>query len=144
MTPTPARSWTLGCLCLLLLSATGCPPRGGPDAGTDAGDGDGGVIDPDPGRDAGVDAGPPPCRCNDDSNCDSEDEADYCYRYGIQCRCVAEATDAGFEGVCRRRHGVCDTCTSDEECGVSGVFDPPGLCKQLPGDSSGLKYCFQQ
>lgn len=84
--------------------------------------------------------------CLDDSNCGRADEKDYCYHYGLQCRCVTpEPNDAGTPGVCRRRRGVCEECTEDSQCGekTSGVFDPPGKCDPLQGDSSGKKYCFQ-
>ncbi|MHB8872599.1 MAG: hypothetical protein ACYC8T_02830 [Myxococcaceae bacterium] len=162
--------WPLGLVAALALSLFGCPPPPPPvpdasteeDAGFDAGE-----------EDAGIDAGPEDAGwscvrdddcavfnqglrcdeatgvcigsrgCNDDTNCDSVDEADYCYHYGLQCRCVQEENDAGFSGVCRRRHAVCDQCTSDVECGNSGVFDPPGACRALSGDTTGKKYCLQ-
>src|SRR6185503_4140414 len=57
--------------------------------------------------------------CNDDTNCDDfNNDQDYCYHYGLQCRCVTpEANDAGTSGVCRRRHGICAECTDNAECG---------------------------
>lgn len=81
--------------------------------------------------------------CNDDTHCDSLDENDYCYHYGIQCRCVQEANDGGGTGVCRRRREVCQECTEDSQCGQGGTFDPPGACRALEGDTSGKKYCFR-
>ncbi|MBI3185890.1 MAG: hypothetical protein HYZ28_27455 [Myxococcales bacterium] len=153
------------------LSACICTPPPPPPDGGDSGGGGGeeDAGDADSGIDAGIpDAGPPPCRidddcafydqglrcqessgecipakpCNDDTNCDSQDPDDYCYHYGIQCRCVNETNDAGLAGVCRRRRNTCEECTDDSQCGTSAVFDPPGKCLQLQGDSSGKKYCF--
>lgn len=134
------------------------------------GPGDGGE---DGGVDAGpVDAGPPPCTkdsecsareggtrcdektgqcvmargCNFTSDCQSEDFDDYCYRYGIQCRCALEGAGSvpGFAGVCQRRLASCEECTNDAECGNDNLFEPPGKCAALAGDSSGKKYCRQQ
>ncbi len=81
-----------------------------------------------------------------DSQCQVNDPNDYCYQFGVQCRCEPDTgVDAGSnDGVCRRRHGVCEECTTDAECGSSFVFDPLGACKQLQGDTSGKKYCLQQ
>ena len=80
-----------------------------------------------------------------DSQCQVNDPNDYCYQFGVQCRCEADpGADGGLDGVCRRRHGVCEECTTDAECGTGFVFDPVGACKQLQGDSSGKKYCLQQ
>lgn len=82
--------------------------------------------------------------CNDDTNCPSANPDDYCYTYGLGCRCVNETNETGFPGVCRRRRGVCDECTADDQCGSnSAVFDPVGKCVALQGDSSGKKYCAQ-
>ncbi|MBX7102068.1 MAG: hypothetical protein K1X89_30415 [Myxococcaceae bacterium] len=130
------------------------------------------VMVMDAGQDAGeVDAGPPPCvtdddcsylktgkrcamdgqcvdgrGCNFDSDCSSEDSADYCYRFGVQCRCVTSGAGApsGYSGVCHRRKAACDECTTDSECGDGLLFTPQGKCAALPGDSSGKKYCRQQ
>ncbi len=157
--------------CTSTTGGTGGGAGGGTAAGGGVGGGTGGGMMTDAGEDAGVDAGPPPCLKDDDcaarkdgsrcdqtsgqcikakgctfqSDCQSEDPTDYCYRYGAQCRC-AEDTGApsGSNGVCRRRHGICEECTTDAECGSDLVFDPQGVCKQLMGDSSGKKYCFQQ
>lgn len=86
----------------------------------------------------------PATGCNLNSDCTSQDPTDYCYQYGIQCRCITpEANDAGYSGVCRRRKAPCEECTSNDECGSDSIFDPPGTCKALQGDSSGKKYCFQ-
>lgn len=82
--------------------------------------------------------------CNIPSDCTSQDPNDYCYQYGVQCRCITETNDAGFSGVCRRRKAPCEECTGSEECGSENIFDPMGTCKALQGDSSGKKYCFQQ
>lgn len=73
---------------------------------------------------------------------------------GLGCRCVTETNGTGFEGVCRRRRGVCDECTADEQCGGGfqpNPFDPAGRCAALQGDPNGAlpdggtrKYCFYQ
>lgn len=128
----------------------------------------------DGGEDAGVDAGPPPCakdddcaaqmngtRCDQnsglcipatacntaigDSQCQTGDFNDYCYQFGVQCRCEADTgAPTGFDGVCRRRLGACDECTTDDQCGSSLVFDPPAKCfGPLMGDTSGKKYCLR-
>ena len=83
--------------------------------------------------------------CNVESDCQQDDPGSYCYRYGLQCRCVQETNGpTGFSGTCRRRLAPCEECTNDVECGSGFAFDPPGVCKVLQGDSSGKKYCFQQ
>ncbi|MFZ5468954.1 MAG: IPT/TIG domain-containing protein [Myxococcota bacterium] len=79
--------------------------------------------------------------CNDDTNCVSQDPDDYCYAFGTQCRCVTETNDTGFPGVCRRRRAPCEPCTDDSQCGQGAVFDPPGKCATIQGDTSGQKYC---
>ncbi len=134
------------------------------DAGKDGGNTDGG-------GDAGVDAGffckkdddcsvfkkglrceqtdggcVPAASCGVDSNCRQENDPDhYCYYAGPQCRCALgdPAPDSGFPGVCRRRKGICEECTADDECGPSNDFDPPGKCTALKGDATGKKYCLQ-
>ncbi len=144
------------------------PDSGTPDTGVvvDAGS-DAGV---DAGTDAGFDAGyvckkdsdcsifkqglrcetsdggcVPAQGCNNDTNCFSSNPDDYCFELGTQCRCVFNQSpaDAGFPGVCHRRTGVCGECTSDEECGKDGLFQPVGKCATLQGDNSGKKYCLQ-
>jgi hypothetical protein len=84
--------------------------------------------------------------CGDDTNCFSADPDSYCYEGGPQCRCVLNdpVQGSGFPGVCRRRTGVCDECTTDSECGNSAVHQPIGACLTLQGDTSGKKYCLQQ
>lgn len=120
--------------------------------------------------DAGVDAGPPPCKndfeceggkicdlvngtcvmgqtCSQDFQCQSLNSEDRCYRYGQQCTCD---TSAAGGGTCRLRKGPCEECASDAECGADVViFGPPdgigaGRCKALPNDMSGKKYCSYQ
>jgi hypothetical protein len=83
-------------------------------------------------------------RCNDATNCFSQEPEDYCSDFGPGCRCVPESSDDGLSGVCRRRHGVCDPCTADSECGVEPSFDPQGKCLALSGDTTGKKYCFNK
>ena len=86
----------------------------------------------------------PAAGCLSNSTCTSQDPNDYCYQYGVQCRCVTEQNDTGMQGVCRRRKGPCQECTTNDECGSDFIFDPVGTCKALQGDTSGKKYCFQQ
>lgn len=96
--------------------------------------------------------------CKDDTNCPPQqyDPNDYCSSSGIQCRCVqGEKSKDGFDGVCRRRRGVCEECTDDTQCGYvpppgTSVFEPQGRCLPLQGDPNGQlpdggvrKYCFQ-
>jgi hypothetical protein len=83
--------------------------------------------------------------CFMDSSCQIEDITSYCDKYGVQCRCVVDPTDkvAGFDGVCRRRHGFCEECTKNEECGVGLVFEPPAECKTLEGGGT-KKYCLHK
>ena len=105
-----------------------------------------------PQDDAGVDAGPPPCKndfecgqgqicdtvtslcvmgqsCVADFQCQSLDSADRCYRYGQQCTCDTKLPDAGTSttgGTCRLRKGPCEECKTDSECGSDVViFGPP-------------------
>ncbi len=155
--------WALVCTALFL-GCEGCPPPEEPvdagpeevDSGTevDAGPIDAGFqcrIDDDCAvLNQGLRCDQPtatcvPARgCVVDTDCnESFDPNDYCYQYGIQCRCVTESNDGGFPGVCRRRKAPCEACTDSKECGVGIQFDPPGTCKALPGDTSGAKYCFQ-
>ena len=55
---------------------------------------------------------------------------------------MTETNDAGFAGVCRRRLGVCDECTTDAQCRSDATFDPAGRCRTMPGSTSTVKYCF--
>lgn len=83
--------------------------------------------------------------CGTDTDCNNFVEFDdYCYQFGIQCRCVIEPNDAGLNGVCHRRNRSCSECTTDVECGSAQYFEPIGACKPLQGDSSGKKYCLFQ
>ena len=101
--------------------------------------------------DAGVDAGPPPCKndfecdpgkicdtanglcvmgqtCTQDFQCQSLNSEDRCYRYGQQCTCDTRLPDAGVaaNGTCRLRKGPCEKCVADSECGNDVViFGPP-------------------
>lgn len=133
---------------------------------------------PDAGSDAGViDAGPPPCTndfdclylqngsvcdsrtgkcepgqgCQFDSECQSDDPENKCYRLGRQCICDQRDKPAGefFKGTCRVRKSPCQECAINRECGDDPIiFGYPGigagLCKQLQGDSSGKKYCLYE
>jgi hypothetical protein len=158
----------LACLCSGL---DGGAPDGGTDGGAkDAGTSDAGL---DAGAaDAGpLDGGVPDCltdddcrkyndsrrcdsrnarcvpgvRCNVDLDCKSTDPASYCFNAGPQCRCVAEPGPLADldAGVCRRRHAVCESCTSSVECGAGPGFNPPGDCKPLTADLNAPRYCFQ-
>lgn len=85
--------------------------------------------------------------CTADYNCQSLDPANKCYRYGHQCLCDQHDGPAGYTGTCRLRKSPCEECTADVECGSDNiVFGPPdgigrGVCKALPDDTSGKKYC---
>lgn len=93
--------------------------------------------------------------CTVDSECQSADPNDPCYYLGNpQCRCDHnDAPDSGifnYSGTCRRRLGPCEECTDDTQCGSDPIiFGPPehvgaGVCKALPGDTTGTKYCLYQ
>jgi hypothetical protein len=83
--------------------------------------------------------------CNVESDCQLDDPTSYCYRFGLQCRCVTEpGAPTGYTGTCHRRLAPCESCTNDSQCGSDFVFDPQGICKELQGNSDGGKYCFQQ
>ncbi len=83
--------------------------------------------------------------CNVESDCQLDDPMSYCYRFGLQCRCVKEqGAPTGYQGTCHRRLAPCEHCNNDAECGSDFVFDPQGICKELQGNTDGGKYCFQQ
>ena len=103
------------------------------------------------------------CNFNSDcAQCDPrqgkcpDDQLDYyCNTLsGVGCRCVTENNQGGYVGVCRRRRGICDECTQDEQCGggfFPNPFEPPGRCLALQGDPNGQlpdggvrRYCFYQ
>ena len=165
--------WPLGLVAALAAALMACPPKqpepvdSGPEEVPDAGEEDAG-IDAGP-FDAGyfckkdddcavfnaglrceesTGACIPAYGCNDDTNCENQPVLpdggdDYCYHYGLQCRCVPEPNDAGLTGICRRRRAVCEECTDPSQCGSGGTFDPAGTCTALPGDTSGKQYCLQ-
>ena len=88
----------------------------------------------------------PATPCDQDGDCSGFPPGDldfmswYCTG-GAGCRCVAEAVpDAGRAGICRRVKGTCDPCTADAECNGP---DSQGICRALPGDTSGGKFCFK-
>ncbi len=83
-------------------------------------------------------------RCAQDVDCASASPNDPCFSGGLQCRCVAEAGPPdGLTGVCRRRHGVCEGCASNAECGSSSAFSPAGECRPLTVELGAPKFCFQ-
>ena len=89
--------------------------------------------------------------CNFDSDCQSLDSEDKCYKYGQQCICdTRDQPNASSQGTCRLRKGACEACAIDHECGNDTIiFGPPegigaGKCAQLMGDTSGNKYCLYQ
>jgi hypothetical protein len=88
--------------------------------------------------------------CNADAECQLNDPADPCYRFGEQCRCDRNDAPTGFAGTCRRRLGVCERCVDDSQCGSDPIiFGPPdglgaGRCVALMGDPSGAAYCRRQ
>ena len=80
--------------------------------------------------------------CNTASDCSSGAATDYCFTGGKGCLCVPGANDAGMTGVCRRRLGPCDPCTTDFQCGADAGFSPLGACQSLDGGAA--KVCVQQ
>ncbi|MCC6332578.1 MAG: hypothetical protein IT380_01160 [Myxococcales bacterium] len=89
--------------------------------------------------------------CNFDSDCQSLNAEDKCYRYGQQCICdTRDKPDMSSQGTCRLRKGACEECANSRECGDDRiVFGPPegigaGKCAQLMGDTSGKMYCLYE
>jgi hypothetical protein len=89
--------------------------------------------------------------CNFDSDCQSLDPEDKCYKYGQQCVCdTRDQPNTSSLGTCRLRKGPCEDCAIDKECGNDTIiYGPPegigaGKCAQLMGDTSGNKYCLYQ
>lgn len=150
-------------------------PSGTGDGGTDGGAVDAGpprcVYDDDcASRDAGLICNKQTGGCYQGQGCNADQECqvseinppedggeasdDPCYRSGLGCRCDrhdAPPSTSGFNwaGTCRQRKPPCAECTTDLECGVGDVFQPPdargeGRCVQLPDDTTGKKYCLFQ
>jgi hypothetical protein len=157
--PSFTRSVAVGALAFALSFAltSGCGKKdpvtsdGGTHGSADAvgsADPDGGSLSGDGGS-AGVDAGPPPCRfdddCPQDKRCDDSSgkcidakpcqddpatcnaDGTYCDNVdGLGCRCVlakaAPTPPAPYNGFCKRRKPPCTPCKDDEECGKDPNF----------------------